>query len=417
MGRQPAGATPGTSTFRPTRSRPVTLRPAPRDPLDAYRAQFAPPAGLAAYLDHAATGHLCTAARQSAGAFLDRRAGRLDGQSPNDYPSDLLVAERVRARFAALVGTDAARVEITPGTSYALNVVARGLDWQPGDRVAVPACEFPANLWPWRALAPEGVEVDLIAHRDGLVTPANVAAALTPRTRVVAVSWVQFLSGVRCDLTGIADVCRAHGAFLIVDAIQGLGALRLDAAYADAVATGTQKWMGAMQGMGLVALSDALLARLRPLVGWLNGPVDWDDFEASATAPITLHDDATRFRAGTLPTVQVHAADATLGVMEAAGVDSIEAAVLANARRLADGLTRLGLRRYGSDDPARASGIVTVEADDPEGLYAHLASRGIALSMRSRKLRFAPHAHTPPEAIDAALDAVASFGRLQVAVP
>lgn len=396
-------------TFRLIDARPVTL--------SAYRSQFAPPAGIAAYLDHAATGHLCAAARDAAGAFLDRRAGRDPDRSPNDYPSDLLVAERVRARVGALIGRDARGVEITPGTSHAVNVVARGLDWQPGDRVAVPACEFPANLWPWRALAPEGVEVDLIAHRDGLVTPDDVAAAMTPRTRVVAVSWVQFLSGVRCDVAGIADVAHAHGAFLVVDAIQGLGALRLDATHADAVATGTQKWLGAMQGMGLVYVADALLARLRPLVGWLNGPVDWDDFEASATAPITLHDDATRFRAGTLPNVQVHAADATLGVIEAAGMDAIEAATLANARTLADGLARLGLRRYGSDDPAHASGIVTVEADDPEGLHAHLTARGIALSLRSRKLRFAPHAHTPPEALEAALDAVASFGRSQIAVP
>src|SRR5690606_22589681 len=143
--------------------------------LSAYRSQFAPPAGIAAYLDHAATGHLCAAARDAAGAFLDRRAGRLGGRSPHDYPADLLVAERVRARVAALVGADARGVEILPGTSHAINVVARGLDWQPGDRVAVPACEFPANLWPWRALGPEGVSVDLIGHRDGTFTPDDVA--------------------------------------------------------------------------------------------------------------------------------------------------------------------------------------------------------------------------------------------------
>lgn len=390
---------------------------------DAYRAQFAPPAAHRAYLDHAATGHLCRDARAAVGAFLDRRAGHLADASPNDFPTDLAALDRARERFARLVGVEARQVDLQPSTSLALNVVARGLDWRPGDRVAVPACEFPANLWPWRALEPDGVGVDLIAHRDGTFTPDDVAAVLTARTRVVAVSWVQFLSGFRTDLDAIADVVRAHEAsvghdvYLVVDAIQGVGALRLDGARLDAIACGTQKWLGAMQGSAVLALSDRLMPRLRPLVGWLNGPVDWDDFEACATEPIALHDDATRFRAGTPQTAQAHALDATLGVLLDAGAEAIESAALANARTVGDALDRLGYRRYGTADPAHASAIVTVETPDPEALHAHLTAHGIAVSLRSRRLRFAPHAHTPPEALGATLDAVASFGRSLHPVP
>lgn len=379
----------------------------------AYLAHFEPPEGLA-YLDHAATGFLSRPAHEAAASFLARRAGRTR-ESPNRYEADLAVAERLRARAASLLGVSVATVDVQPNTSYALNLVARGLDWQPGDRVAVPACEFPANLLPWQALAPEGVGVDPIAHRDGTFTPDDVAAALTPRTRVVAVSWVQFLSGFRCDLAGIAGVCRDAGALLVVDAIQGLGALRLDAGALGlaAIAAGGHKWLGAMQGAGVVAVAAHLLERLRPMRGWLNGPVDWDDFEGSSSA---LHADATRFRVGTLPTVQTYALDAQLGVILDAGPDAIEAAVLENARVLAEGLGRLGYRRYGSADPAHASGIVTVDAPDPEGLYAHLTAHGVACSLRSRKLRFAPHAHTPAADLDHALDAVAQFARAPRAV-
>ena len=387
---------------------PAPYNPEPLTPLDAYRAHFPSPGGLA-YLDHAATGFLSRPAYEAARAALDRRAGRVAGHSPNDYAADLAVVERLRARAAALLGVDVRGVEVQPNTSYGLNVVARGLDWRPGDRVAVPACEFPANLMPWQALAPEGVRVDLIPHRDGTFTPDDVATALTPRTRVVAVSWVQFLSGFRCDLAALADVCRDAGALLVADAIQGMGALRLDASGLDFVAAGGHKWLGAMQGAGVVAVSDALVPRLRPLRGWLGGPVDWDDFEASGDR---LHDDATRFRVGTLPTVQMHALDAQLGVVLGGGPDAIEAAVLANAGRLAEGLDRLG---YGSSDEAHTSGIVTVEAPDPEGLHAHLDAHGVACSLRSRKLRFAPHAHTPEADLDRALDAVAAFGRVTAA--
>ncbi len=89
--------------------------------------------------------------------------------------------------------------------------------------------------------------------------------------------------------------------------------------------------------------------------------------------------------------------------------DAIEAAVLDHARTLADGLDALGLRRYGSSDPSHASGIVTVEPDAPEALLEALTAAGVHASLRSRKLRFAPHAHTRADDVARALDAVTEF--------
>lgn len=378
--------------------------------LDAYRDLFSLPDGLA-YLDHAATGVLSRPAYEAAVRFLDGRAGRAPDRTPNDYPADLDRFDRARQRAAALVGADVRNVEIVPNTTYGLDVLASGLDWRPGDRVAVPACEFPANLLPWRALSDRGVEVDLVPHREGTFTPDDVERALTPRTRLVAVSAVQFLSGFRCSLEAISALCRSRGVLLAVDAIQAAGALRVDAGLADLVAFGAQKWVCAMRGSGVVYVADALLERLRPTRGWLNGPLDWDDFEG---ATLGLHDDATRFRVGTLPTAQAYALDAALGLFLNVGPETVEAAVLGHAARLADGLHRLGARRYGTADPAHASGIVTVAVDDPEGLHAHLEARGVACSLRNRLVRFAPHAHTRPADVDRALEAVAQFGRTAV---
>ncbi|MDT0633052.1 aminotransferase class V-fold PLP-dependent enzyme [Rubrivirga sp. S365] len=378
--------------------------------LDAYRDLFDLPADVA-YLDHAATGVLSRPAREAAVAFLDARAGRDPSRSPNDYPTDLERVDRARRRAAALVGAGVRNVEVVPNTSAGLGLLASGLDWRPGDRVVVPACEFPANVLPWRALEDRGVAVDLVPHREGTFTVEDVEAVLRPETRLVAVSWVQFLSGFRCDLDGLGALCRERGVLFAVDAIQGVGALRLDvgAVRPDLVAFGGHKWLCGMQGAGVVVVADTLLDRLRPARGWLNGPIDWDDLEAAGLA---LHDDATRFRTGTLPTAQLYALDAALGLFLDVGADAVEAAVLAGAGRLADGLARLGARRYGTDHPARASGIVTVAVADPEGLHAHLAERGVAVSLRNRLVRFAPHAHTREADLDRALDAVASFGRV-----
>ena len=377
--------------------------------LAAYRDLFDLPPETA-YLDHAAQGVLGRPARDAAVHALDGHAGRIPGESPNGFPADLARIDRLRARAARLLNAPLPNVEVVPNTSAGINWIAQGLDWRPGDRVALPACEFPTNHLPWRALAARGVAVDRVPAPGGTFTPEALDAAITPRTRVVSVSWVQFLSGFRCDLAAIRDVCDARGVWFVVDAIQGVGALRFDAAAVrpDLVVAGGHKWLCGMHGLGVAAVSARLMERLVPVRGWLNGPIDWDDFDAVTD---DLHPDATRFRTGTLPVAQTCALDATIGAMLDVGPDTIETAVLGHARTLADGLDALGLRRYGSPDPASASGIVTVEPDEPEALLAHLAARGVHAALRSRKLRFSPHAHTRAADVERALDAVATFAR------
>ena len=379
--------------------------------LAAYRDLFDLPDGLA-YLDHAATGVLSRPAREAAADFLDKRAGRDARRTPNDYPADLERVERARQRAADLVGAGVRNVELVPNTSAGLGLLAGGLDWRPGARVVLPACEFPANVLPWRALRDRGVETDLVPHRESTFTVGDVEAALRPETRLVAVSAVQFLSGFRCDLEAISSLCRSRGVLFAVDAIQAVGAVRLDVGAADLVAFGGHKWLCAMQGLGAVYVADTILDRLRVSRGWLNGPVDWDDLEG---ATLSLHDDATRFRTGTMPTAQAYALDAALGLFLDVGMEAVEGAVLGHAARLAEGLDRLGARRYGTGDPDRQSGIVTVAVDDADGLHAHLASRGVACSVRNGLVRFAPHAHTRPADVERALEAVADHGRVAVA--
>lgn len=352
------------------------------------------------YLDHAATGVLSQAAHEAAAGYLDGRAGRVATRSPNNFPADLERIDRARARAARLIGAEARDVAIVPNTSYGLNIVAQGLDWTPGDRVVVPACEFPSNLLPWRALEARGVVTDLVPHHHGAFGAEDVEALLRPETRVVAVSAVQFLSGFRCDLDAIGALCRQRGLLFVVDAIQAVGALHLDVSTftPDLLAVGGHKWLGSMQGAGFAYVAPSLQDRVRPVRGWLNGPVDWDDFES---AGLDLHTDATRFHVGTMPTAALYALDAALGLILDTGPEVIEAAVLGGARTLARGLAERGYERLGVGDPM--SGIVTIRADDPETLHAALAEAGVVTSLRSRLVRFAPHAWTPPDALDEAL--------------
>lgn len=371
--------------------------------LSEFRAQFDHVRHLI-YLDHAATGPLSRPVREAVTRFLAERSAA----QPNNFEAVAPVLMRGRERLARLLRTTPGRIEYAPSTSHALNVVALGLDWRKGDRVAIPECEFPANVHPWRSARPKGVRVDMIPSPEGGVTVEAVERTLRPETRVLSVSWVQFLSGFRCDLSALSALCREHDVIFCVDAIQGLGALQLDvgAAGIDFLACGGQKWMLGMQGGAFFYVTEALQDRLTPMRGWLNGPVDWDDFGAFTDE---LHPDAERFRVGTPATAPLLGLEAALALAEAVGGDLIEKAVLSRARQLAAGLEELGFIRYGSPDAAHASGIVAVEAPDAEALRIHLAEEGVAVSVRDRKVRFAPHAYVTEAEIDRTLEAVEAF--------
>lgn len=333
-------------------------------------------------------------------SFLEQR----HRTQPNNFFDIYPTLERGRKRLGQLLGCAPECIEYAPNTSYALNVLAMGYPWQRGDRIAIPSCEFPANVQPWLSLRERfGVEVDFIPTDEGTFTPEDVEQTLRPETRLLAVSWVQFLSGFRCDLKTLADLAHANGSLIAVDAIQGLGALRLNAEDAgiDFLASGGQKWMLATQGSAFIYVAESLQEQLMPIRGWLNGPVDWDDFGAF---PEELHPDARRFRVGTLNSIGCIALDASVGLHLEAGPDWIEDRVLSNAISITRAFEKLGLKRFGSSDAAHASGIVTVDVPDPEGLNTQLIANNIHGSVRDRKLRLSPHAYNTEEEIERTIE-------------
>ena len=378
--------------------------------LDALRAQFPHTEDLV-YLDHAATGPLSTPVMEVVSAYLAQR----HRTKPNNYFDLEPLVEAARQRAATVLGADPARVDFVPNTSSAINLLAQGLDWQPGDRVAVPACEFPTNVYPWIGLEKQGVALDFIPHDRGTFTVEDVERAIRPQTRVVSVSWVQFLSGFRADLDAIGTLCRARDILFCVDAIQGLGALRLDvtALPIDFLACGSHKWLLGPQGIGLFYVTEALQSQLTPVRGWMNGPIDWDDFLSYPTA---FHDDARRFRTGTMNHVGILGLGAALRLYLDAGPEWCETRVLARTAEVAAGAERLGLRRYGSADPAHASGITVVEHPEPEGVFEALAAQNVHVAVRDRKLRIAPTYYNTSDEVERVLDGIAAYGKTSVAV-
>ncbi|HUP42568.1 MAG TPA: aminotransferase class V-fold PLP-dependent enzyme [Thermoanaerobaculia bacterium] len=373
--------------------------------LTALRAAF-PVTESWVYLNHAGIGPLS----RGAAARMGELAGTVAGTGDRRWPERNDECERVRRQVARLLGARAAHeVAFVGNTSEGLSAVAWGVDWRPGDNAVGPEPEFPSDVYPWMALAPLGVEYRRVPERDGRVEPADLVAAIDSRTRVVAVSWVQYASGHRLDLAPLREACDATGALLVVDAIQGVGALAFDveAAGADVCALASHKWLLGPEGLGILYVSDRAIERLRSTRhGWRSVASRYEWVEIDPTpAPGAL-----RFEAGTLNVYGIHGLGASVDLLLGLGIDAVEARVLALAERAARGRAARGVALA---EPRRAPGETSgiVAATHPgraaEELAPALADRNIVVAARAGRLRAAPHVYNTEEEIDhllAALD-------------
>ena len=372
--------------------------------LEALRAQY-PHTTDQIYLNHAATGVLSRRAVAAIDDFVRDR----HGLNIENYLTFAPVIDRTLGQIADVLGTDASRVEFVPNTSAGLSILAEGLNWREGDRIAVPACEFPANVYPFLNLRDRGVEVDFIPHNDGRFSLEDIERTLTARTRLLSISWVQFLSGFRIDLKAVSALCRKHDVLLAVDAIQGLGALTLDVEDAgiDFLSSGGHKWLMGMQGLGFIYVSPRIQEQIRPAAGWLHGPVDWErlfDYE------LRFHDDARRFRLGTLNGVGIAALNATLDLYLESDPRGCEQRLLSTTALLAERLDALGLEPYGREaGEAPLSGIITYKHAAADQLARFLTSKSISVSVRNGLVRFAPSYYHTDEEVDIVAARVAEF--------
>lgn len=367
------------------------------------REAFALAPGLV-YVNHAAVGVLPIATRDAVHAMVDDHARR--GVLGTASREASLPA--YRRRIAEFVGGRGEEIALLRNTGDGATVLAHGLDLGPGDEVITGANEFGSNAYPWLALRERGVTVTLIGAPRERMTPDVLRRTISPRTRVVTVSWVTFDDGYRHDLAALAEVAHTHGALFVVDVMQGLGAfpLDVDATGVDAIYAGGAKWLLALQGVGFLWLRANLLDRVAlRMPGWRSFEDIWNflDYDQPPIA------DASRYEGGTPNIVGALSVATSMDVLAAAGVERIGAHVLALTDRLVDGVRSRGYTVAGdrSRDDVK-SGIVLFHRDgiDAVALGRRLGEAKICVTYRPTGIRVAPHGHNTFDDIDTILDAL-----------
>lgn len=357
------------------------------------------------YANHAAISPWPASAAEAVRRFAAENAA----SGPGDYAAWLGREQALRERSARLLGAPGQEsIALLSNTSQGIGIVAGGLDWARGDNVVTAAGEFVTNRLPWEALEARGVELRRVALREAADPEAALLERLDARSRVLAVSAVQWDDGFRLDLARLGPACRANGTLFLVDAIQQVGALRLDvqAASIDCLAAGSHKWQMGPEGMGLFYCTHALRRRLRlDRLGWhmLEDPFR---FERPGRAVVET---GRRFEPGSPNNLGQAALHAALGLLEEHTMEQVEADVLDNTDRLLRAIGDIaGLELSSDPHPARRSGIVACHAPGRSlpAFNRALQARGVVCALRGDALRISPHFYQRGPALDRILNAL-----------
>lgn len=296
-------------------------------------------------------------------------------------------------------------IGLLKNTSEAISVVAYGLPWQAGENVVISDQEFPSNRLAWESLQNQGVELRKANISHTQTPEAALFALADEKTRVIAISAVQYASGLRMNLAKIGDFCQQHQILFCVDAIQALGALQFDvqANQADFVMADGHKWMLAPEGVAVFYSKPAAREKLQlKQYGW-HMTEHPRDFESPTWQIATT---ARRFECGSPNTLGIYALSASQSLFAEVGMSAVEAQVLDNTRYLLETLTQSPAIEILSPQTAdRYAGIVVFRHREKDNLslFEKLKRQGVICSLRGGGIRFSPHFYTPRERLEQAI--------------
>jgi cysteine desulfurase / selenocysteine lyase len=357
-----------------------------------YRTSF-PVTERLVYLNHAGVAPLSRPAAEAMRGLADDALhfGSLH------YAAWLSVYDGLRASAAGLIGAAPEEIAIVKNTSEGIATIATGLDWRPGDKVVAFEEEFPANYFPWKRLEARGVKIEWLSAFD----PLERVDAACRGARLLAISFVQYLSGYRADLEGIGEICHRHGCLFLVDAIQGLGAFPVDVRRAriHALAADGHKWLLGPEGCGILYIQKDLQDLVEPIeFGWTN-VANFNDY---GSRDMALRSDAGRYECGTLNTIGCYGLKAAIDFLLEVGVERIAAAVASLGDQVAEGVAAKGYQTLAARTGSSGAGIVSFRKDglDSHKVVRHLREKGVVAAVRQGWVRVSPHFYISPADID-----------------
>lgn len=330
------------------------------------------------------------------------------------YQNWLGITAALREQLRKMINAPAAEdIALLKNTSEGLSVIAYGLEWRPGDNIVITDQEFPSNRIVWESLHQYGVKVRE-ASMSGPGTPEeNLIAATDRNTKLMAVSSVQYATGLRLNLKVLGEFCHTCNILYVIDAIQSLGAENLDVQEiaADFIVADAHKWLLGPEGIALFYCRAELRDRMKLYeYGW-HMVEDVGNYNVKTWRPARS---ARRFECGSPNMLGIVGFNASLSLLWEVGFEEISRSIISNTTYIIESLKNIPrLEIVSSQQPRRYLGIVTFKYNagdpDPTSLFKHLTERRVICAMRAGGIRFSPHFYTSALTLERAIEAVKDF--------
>ncbi len=280
-------------------------------------------------------------------------------------------AKDVAAEAAKLLHCDPSEITYTKNTTEGVIIASEALPLAPGDEVLVLDNEYRANFIPWLKKRKDGIDVRIINGENNAEATEALIAAIGPKTKAIAISWIQYYDGYVTDLDRLSKICREKNIFLFVDAVQGIGVHKLDLQKTpvDMLACGGQKYLRAGTGIGFLYVNQNIVNRLRDTKVGIRSVVSADE------SGYVLKGTAERFQDGTMNIKGVVALRAALKLVNDTGIETIEKT---NKSLLKD-FKKILLDRNVAfiDHGADQGNIITLKVPNPKELVDYLQQNNI----------------------------------------
>ncbi|MFV2015517.1 MAG: aminotransferase class V-fold PLP-dependent enzyme, partial [Candidatus Heimdallarchaeota archaeon] len=334
-----------------------------------------------------------------------------EGEHKIDYPAIEDLWELLRNNGAKLVRGDKEGIAITPNTAAGLHIVAEGLSTQyiHGSNIVIPDNEFVTNSYTWQQIAKKyNIELRILETVNGYVSLDTWNKKIDNNTVLVSMSHVQSGNGFLYNLKEITDIAHSKGALIVVDAIQGIGAVPFDAKKFDVdfIAAAAYKWMLGPLGKGLfyskpehVEILDSIL------VGWFSTP----NFRELYHQPFIPWTDARKFQQSMIdPTL--NGFNASLETLLNWGVGETYKHVINLQNHLIDLISEIdGFSISSSLRKNERSGILTINHKDSLAIVRYLETLQITVSYRVGGIRVSPHRYNTKEDMEKLVEGINSW--------
>ncbi|MCX7959645.1 MAG: aminotransferase class V-fold PLP-dependent enzyme [Deltaproteobacteria bacterium] len=309
--------------------------------------------------------------------------------------------EKTREMYARLINAEPEEIAFIKSTSQAISIICKGMKFRKGEKILTADVEFPANIYPWMAMTPKGVEIKFVGAKDGRIDPRDIEKSIDAKTKIVALSLVEYGSGFRNYVEEIGEICKKKGIFFYLDGIQGIGAIPVDVKKfnVDFMSTAASKWLFGPHGVAILYIRKDIINE----IGYEE--VSWRSVieeESRKNFRMDTKAFARKFEGDNANFSGIIGFGAALKFREGIGNNVIYRLLSKNVDLIFEELKRRKYLIFGPVSSSERAGIISVTHPEfsCEELVARLLAENIIVSIRNNHLRISPHFYQTEEEIE-----------------